>query len=88
MNKSFNTKIIFRRTLSNQEQYAFWSNAIGSIKKIAVSGVARFDDNIDWSIDYSDSNLNEYEAKKHFSQFLEKQRDIIKDFSFYKPLAN
>lgn len=84
MTKSFNTNIIFRRSLSNQEQFAFWRNAISSIQKIAVSGATQFDNKIDWSIDYSESNLNELEAKKRFSNFLAKQKDIIKDFSFYK----
>lgn len=85
MNKSFNTKIVFRRSLSNQEQFAFWNNIIGSISKIAVSGNTQFKNNMDWNIDYSDSDLNEFETKKYFSKFLEKQKDIIKDFSFYKP---
>ena len=84
MPKSFNTKIIFSRSLSNQEQFAFWNNAIKSIKKITVSGATQFENNIDWSIDYSDSNLNEFEAKKYFSKFLERQQDIIKYFKFYK----
>lgn len=84
MNKSFNTKIVFRRSLSNQEQFAFWRNAISSIKQIAVSSATQFKNNMDWSIDFSESNLNEIEAKKHFSNFLERQKDIIQDFSFYQ----
>ena len=84
MNKTFNTKIVFRRSLSNQEQFAFWSNALRSIRQLAVSGPTRFQNNLDWSIDYSDSDLEEFEAKKRFSKFLERQNDIIKDFSFYK----
>ncbi len=87
MTKSFNTKIIFRRSLSNQEQFAFWNNATSSIKKIAVSGATQFENVMDWSIDYSESNLNESEAIKRFSKFLERQKDIIEDFSFNQATA-
>lgn len=70
--------------MSKQEQFAFWHHAIHSVKKLAVSGQTQFSNDIDWNIDYSDSNLNEFEAKKRFEVFLEKQQDLIKDFSFYK----
>lgn len=85
MIKSFNTKIVFSRSLSNQEQFAFWNKAIHSIKNTAVSGATQFQNKMEWSVDYSETNLNEFEAKKRFTKFLERQKDIIKDFSFYKP---
>lgn len=88
MIKSFNTKIIFSRALSRQEQFAFWSHALTSVKKLVVSGQTHFSSTIDWNIDYSDSNLNEFEAKKRFAIFLEKQQDLIKDFTFYKASEN
>jgi len=82
--KSFNTKIIFNRALTREEQFAFWNQALSSVKKLAVSGATYFKHDIDWNIDYSDSSLNEYEAKKSFALFLDKQKELIKDFSFYK----
>ena len=42
---------------------------------------------MDWSIDYSESNLNESEAIRRFSKFLERQKDIIEDFSFNQATA-
>lgn len=83
MTKSFHTKIIFHHPLSNQEQFALWTNALRSIDKIAVSGATQFENSLEWCIDYSDCDLTEFEAKKSFSNFLEMQSDIIKDFSFY-----
>ncbi len=87
MVKSFNTKIIFRRSLSHQEQFAFWNKIIVNFAKMAISSSTHFRQDMDWSIDYSDSNLNEYEAKKRFSVFLERENAIIKDYSFYQPFA-
>ncbi len=87
MTKSFNTKIVFRRSLSNQEQFAFWNGALKSIKQVSVSGTTEFENNMDWRIDYSDSNVDEFEAKRRFSDFLYSQRNLIQDFSFYESQA-
>ena len=84
MSQHFYTKIIFKRELSHTEQYAFWRYALKSIKSISVTGATKFENIIEWKIDFSDSNLSEEDAKKQFTNFLRKQKRIIKDYSFYQ----
>lgn len=83
MTYSFKTKINFRNSISKQEQFAFWCNALKSVKKIALTGSLTFDENSEWCVDYSECSLNEAEVKMRFAAFLERQKNIIKDYSMY-----
>lgn len=85
--QSFITKIIFKRELSHQEQYALWRYALKSINSIAVTGATQFENTLEWEIDYSYSGIDEMEAKRRFADFLKKQEQLIQDFSFYEKAA-
>jgi len=87
MKHSFKTKIVFHHLLSKEEQFDFWTNAIKSMREMSLTGPVHFKNNMEWNVDYTDSMLNEYEAKTRFSKFLERQKAIIKDYSFYTPTA-
>lgn len=87
MERAFNTKIVFKQTLTDQEQFAFLKQAVKVVRKVEVSGSTHFENKLDCNIDYSACNLNESEVKKQFTRFLKKQKEIIQYYKFYKPTA-
>lgn len=77
--------ISFRKAMNGPEQNCFWDSLGNCLKTIyAYGGGSQDVFTLKWGIDYSQAHLDEYAVKKHIASFLEKQRELVSDFSFYK----
>ena len=84
MEQEFMLRIEFNRALNGYEQNNFWDNIVSCLRKIKAYGGGSQDVfNLNWGIDYSLTSLDEHTVKKHIASFLEQQKEIIKDYSFY-----
>lgn len=71
--------------MTGPEQNWFWDKIVDCLKSIRAFGGGQQDVfTLNWMIDYAYSNLDEHSVKKHIATFLDKQQEIVSDFSFYK----
>lgn len=84
MDRKFSTRVSFQRELSRNEHFELWSEALKCIKNVTISGPMPIRINTNWEIDFSESGLSEQEAKAQFTNFMDKQQDIIEDYCFHK----
>lgn len=86
MKKEFMLTIRFRQAMTGPEQNRFWNNIADCLKSVqAFGGGAQDLFTLNWAIDYGHTNLDEHSVKKHIATFLDKQKELIQEFSFYKP---
>ncbi len=85
MEHEFMLNIQFNRALNGPEQNNFWDKIVRCLRQIRAFGGGRQDlFTLCWDIDYSLTALDEHSVKKHIAHFLDKEKEIIKDYSFYK----
>lgn len=75
----------FKHAMSGPEQNWFWDKIVDCLKSIRAFGGGTQDVfTLNWAIDYGYTEMEEHNVKKHIAAFLDKQKEIVSDFSFYK----